>query len=97
VDGELLDPTALARWETIAPLAVNDFEPVVAARHPAIASLVGTLRASGCTPALMSGSGSVVFGVVPPGIDPAVVRGDPTARTVRTRTAARVEPVEALD
>jgi 4-diphosphocytidyl-2-C-methyl-D-erythritol kinase len=41
----------------------NDFEPVVAARHPEIAEAVATLRAAGARLAMMSGSGSAVFGL----------------------------------
>jgi 4-diphosphocytidyl-2-C-methyl-D-erythritol kinase len=41
----------------------NDFEPVVAARHPEIAEAVVTLRAAGARLAMMSGSGSAVFGL----------------------------------
>jgi 4-diphosphocytidyl-2-C-methyl-D-erythritol kinase len=41
----------------------NDFEPVVAARHPEIAEAVAVLRAAGSRLAMMSGSGSAVFGL----------------------------------
>ena len=41
----------------------NDFEPVVAARHPEIAETVTALRAAGAVLAMMSGSGSAVFGL----------------------------------
>jgi 4-diphosphocytidyl-2-C-methyl-D-erythritol kinase len=42
---------------------VNDLEPVVAARHPAIARIVMRLRRAGATHAAMTGSGSTVFGL----------------------------------
>ena len=42
---------------------VNDFEAVVFQRFPLIAALKGRLPALGAQPALMSGSGSAVFGV----------------------------------
>lgn len=91
----LLRRDSFATWEGIARLAVNDFEPVVAARHPEIAELLGMLRSAGCAPAMMSGSGSVVFGVLPEGGAPALdVRVPSTVLT--TRTATRVEPVSAL-
>ena len=61
----MLTLEALSDWSSIAPLAINDFEAVVAARHPSIAAIVERLRDLGCEPALMSGSGSSVFGVLP--------------------------------
>ncbi len=42
---------------------VNDFESVVFQRYPLIADLKERLQALGAQPALMSGSGSAVFGV----------------------------------
>jgi 4-diphosphocytidyl-2-C-methyl-D-erythritol kinase len=58
-----LDAGALGRWDALARVAANDFEPVVAARHPSIATAVRALRDAGATIAMMSGSGSTVFGV----------------------------------
>jgi 4-diphosphocytidyl-2-C-methyl-D-erythritol kinase len=93
---EPLEPASLSDWNTLAPLAVNDFEPVVAAHHPEIARLVRALRAAGCTPALMSGSGSTVVGVLPGGgaAPPDLGQG---VVTLLTRTATRVEPVSAVE
>jgi 4-diphosphocytidyl-2-C-methyl-D-erythritol kinase len=45
-------------WE-----AVNDFETVVFSQHPQLKSIKGKLLKLGARPALMSGSGSTVFGV----------------------------------
>jgi 4-diphosphocytidyl-2-C-methyl-D-erythritol kinase len=42
---------------------MNDLEPVVARRHPAIAILIGRLKRAGARYAAMSGSGSAVFGL----------------------------------
>ncbi len=42
---------------------VNDFEPVVFRQHPQLKSIKGKLLEFGAQPALMSGSGSSVFGV----------------------------------
>jgi 4-diphosphocytidyl-2-C-methyl-D-erythritol kinase len=91
----LIHPPQVARWESIARLAVNDFEPLVAARHPEIASVLQVQRASPAVElALLSGSGSAVF---------AILRGD-SARDLSksnydagmssfmTRTLLRVEP-----
>ena len=93
----MLDIPTLSRWDHIASLACNDFESSVGERYPAIARHVGTLRSLGCPVAMMSGSGSTVFGVgssedyrfgvMPPGV------GDPDdARYIATQTATRVEP-----
>lgn len=98
----ILKPAALADWKRLLPLAVNDFEPVVSTRHPVIVELLDGLRGMGCAPAMMSGSGSVVFGVMPdvsaaitfgypPGDSPPPVRG------LVTTSADRVEPVVVLD
>jgi len=43
----------------------NDLQPVVAAHHPKIGRLVGTLERAGAGHAAMSGSGSAVFGLFP--------------------------------
>jgi 4-diphosphocytidyl-2-C-methyl-D-erythritol kinase len=99
---ERLDVAMLARWDDLARLAINDFEPVVGSRHPQIAALVAELRAAGCAPAMMSGSGSTVFGVLP--LDArvdvphfAVMGSAPPPRALLTRTAVRVEPVIVAD
>jgi 4-diphosphocytidyl-2-C-methyl-D-erythritol kinase len=94
----VLDPDALVRWDTIVPLATNDFEPVVAARHPLIATALARLRDLGCRPAMMSGSGSSLFGVLPHGTVIDVPRfdgehGGPSPRVLLTRTATEVAPV----
>ncbi|NUO38924.1 MAG: 4-(cytidine 5'-diphospho)-2-C-methyl-D-erythritol kinase [Gemmatimonadaceae bacterium] len=98
----ILKPSSLKSWTHIAALAVNDFQEVVSTRHPEIAALVAGLRDMGCAPAMLSGSGSVVFGVEP--AEALGVRfvdaggeGQPTVRAVVTASADRVEPVVALD
>jgi len=60
----------LAAWATgdpaaIAPHLFNDLERAVLPHHPAIAALKHQLLAAGAVGALMSGSGSAVFGLVP--------------------------------
>lgn len=58
------DPPARAdRWLERLSGCRNDFEAVVAARHPEIAEAVATLRGAGARLAMMSGSGSAVFGL----------------------------------
>jgi 4-diphosphocytidyl-2-C-methyl-D-erythritol kinase len=99
----MIDPASLATWEKIVSLAVNDFEPVVAARHPEIAELVAGLRGAGYAPAMMSGSGSVVFGVAPASGTRGIVAPEEMlewpadVRPLLTGTATRVERVSALE
>jgi 4-diphosphocytidyl-2-C-methyl-D-erythritol kinase len=101
-DAEILNPALLADWQQLMALAVNDFEPVVSTRHPMITELLDGLRGIGCAPALMSGSGSVVFGVMPAGAS-SVTFGYPSGGAPPpvhgfvTASSDRVEPVVALD
>lgn len=89
-----VDPVALRQgsrdWNSLAVVAVNDLQPAVAARHPMITSYCTVLRDAGAHVAMMSGSGSAVFGVFgdPPDVD-AIARAC-NARTIRTRVPARV-------
>ena len=92
----VLDPVALASWEGIAAMAVNDFETVVAAHHPVLAAMVDALRNAGCAPAMLSGSGAVVFGVLPEGVSSWPKVNEPCT-TLITRSASHVEPVSILD
>ena len=92
-----------ASWESAARRSINDFEPVVRARWPAIDSLLSRGDRHGLFYRL-SGSGSTVFKV--PGIYtrtvdssvqlPALVVPKGT-KTIMTRTADSVVPVEILD
>ncbi len=59
----VIAPEALDTWESMAGLATNEFERVVARRRPVIAELVDELEAAGACVAMMSGSGSTVFGI----------------------------------
>ena len=59
----------------------NDLEPVVSARHPAIARIVSRLRRAGASHAAMTGSGSTVFGLF--GSERAARRA---ARAIATRS-----------
>ena len=98
----LLETHAMSSWDALASLASNDFEPVVAKRHPQIATLVAQLGAAGCAIAMMSGSGSSVFGVLPAtwAVDlPRLVLDEDglAPRVLLTRTATRVEPVIATE
>jgi 4-diphosphocytidyl-2-C-methyl-D-erythritol kinase len=88
---------ALDRWDAIAPLAVNDLEEVVIARHPDIGTCVKRLHDAGARIARMSGSGSTAFGVFDrrPSVS---TEGFPEGvRLVPTRTATSVAPIKLLD
>jgi 4-diphosphocytidyl-2-C-methyl-D-erythritol kinase len=50
-------------WSDVAPNAANDFEPVLFARYPQLAEYKEALIGSGAMFALLSGSGSALFGI----------------------------------
>jgi 4-diphosphocytidyl-2-C-methyl-D-erythritol kinase len=56
-------PARSGGWLETLRRCHNDFEPVVAARHPEIAEAIATLRGAGAVLAMLSGSGSAVFGL----------------------------------
>ncbi|MEO7082735.1 MAG: 4-(cytidine 5'-diphospho)-2-C-methyl-D-erythritol kinase [Gemmatimonadaceae bacterium] len=90
----VLAPAVLADWTSIAPIARNDFERVVARRHPVIAQLVDELRAVGAGLAMLSGSGSTVFGVFDDEPDAAAVARSTGQDVIQTNTSDRVVGVE---
>jgi len=56
-----------ASWSSVAARQVNDFEATVFAAHPALAEVRQRLEDAGALIARMSGSGSTLFGLWPPG------------------------------
>lgn len=91
----ILDLAQLGSWNGIARLAMNDFHPVVAARQPVVAELADELRAAGAAIAMLSGSGSTVFGIFDETEPPAaasLVRSTGHV-VVATRTSERVATV----
>lgn len=90
----VLSPASLATWEGIAALATNDFERVVARRHPRIAELVDELASFGAEPAMMSGSGSTVFGVFATPPDVAAIARSTGCTPIATATSSRVVRVD---
>lgn len=58
-----VDAEALSSWERVAPMAVNDFEPGVADRVPMLREALRAMKAFDAGVAMLSGSGSSVFGV----------------------------------
>ena len=77
-------------WDTIAAMATNDFQPVVAARHPLIHSYCSVLRDAGAHLAMMSGSGSAVFGIFGDQPDLASIARACDAPALLARIPARV-------
>jgi 4-diphosphocytidyl-2-C-methyl-D-erythritol kinase len=54
---------ALQGWQDVEGHAVNSFEPVLFSRHPILRELRDELRSAGAVMAMVSGSGSALFGV----------------------------------
>jgi 4-diphosphocytidyl-2-C-methyl-D-erythritol kinase len=89
-----LDVTALRHasrdWDTLATGATNDLQAVVAARHPVIDSYIDLLDDAGAGLAMMSGSGSAVFGIFADKPDVAAIARACNAPAVLARVPARV-------
>ena len=62
-DARSLALDRLRDWDSVAALAENDFEAVVAEEIPFIHLAISALRQGGARIAMMAGSGSSVFGV----------------------------------
>ncbi len=60
---------APSTWDDVAARASNDFEPIIVAAHPEIGRALDALRSRGARFALMSGSGSSVFGLFSSRVD----------------------------
>ena len=81
-------------WDAIAEEAVNHFEDPVFRRHPRLRAIRDRLREAGARPALLSGSGSTVFGVFDDGVGAreaaeGLRQADPSLRVLVTRTRTR--------
>ncbi|HET7564054.1 MAG TPA: 4-(cytidine 5'-diphospho)-2-C-methyl-D-erythritol kinase [Gemmatimonadaceae bacterium] len=87
----LMHVSQLGGWDDIAPLAGNDFEPVVAERHPEIRTIIETLRRAGAQIAQMTGSGSTVYGIFTHAPDVAAIERAVPGRVVLTQTTELVE------
>jgi 4-diphosphocytidyl-2-C-methyl-D-erythritol kinase len=94
--GALLDAASFATWDGVAAMATNDFEGPAEARHVELARYREALARAGAQVAMLSGSGSTVFGVL--GDRAPGVAGDdvPGARVIETTTAGSVVPVQVL-
>jgi 4-diphosphocytidyl-2-C-methyl-D-erythritol kinase len=87
-------PAGPLDWDGVADRARNDFEPVVFRRHPELGGYRDVLADHGARPALMSGSGSTLFGVFHDETGARAAAADfasrhPELRTVVTRTRSR--------
>jgi 4-diphosphocytidyl-2-C-methyl-D-erythritol kinase len=89
-----LDPASVATWEGLPAIATNDFGAVVARRHTIIGELVDELRSRGAAIAMLSGSGSTVFGVFDDAPDAAAIARSTGHSALSTRTSDRVVRVE---
>jgi 4-diphosphocytidyl-2-C-methyl-D-erythritol kinase len=90
----VIAPDSLATWESLALIATNDFERTVSARHPMIAELVDELSSANAVLAMLSGSGSAVYGVFDQPPDAAAITRSTKLSTMVTRTSDRVVRVE---
>lgn len=77
-------------WRALAPNAANDFQSVVEARHPIIKAYCSALRDEGAVLAMMTGSGSAVFGVFEEAPDAAKIARACDTWAVVTHVPARV-------
>jgi 4-diphosphocytidyl-2-C-methyl-D-erythritol kinase len=93
------DPAAYADWDHVAPRMMNDFQPVVGQRYGDIPLVVSRLRAvPNVIAALMSGSGSTVFGVMDAFEPPRGVMLMPAdGNMMMTSTAEHVVGVRRID
>jgi 4-diphosphocytidyl-2-C-methyl-D-erythritol kinase len=89
VEVETLRAAAQA-WDTLEIVATNELQHVVASRFPQIDTYCDALRTRGASIALMSGSGSAVFGLFAEEPDVAEIARACNAPTMLTRVPARV-------
>ena len=90
----VFDALSLSTWQSISRFARNDFEPVVAARHPALAGYLERLRNSRASFAQMTGSGSTIFGVLDTPPDFSKIPEEHRAQVTTTKTSIDVvQPV----
>lgn len=88
---------AFESWERAASHADNDFFEPVAQRHPVIRTIRDSLVDRGARIAMLTGSGSAVFGIFdsqPPAAGGSVA-GE--WEEIRTTTAAHVVPLQRID
>jgi 4-diphosphocytidyl-2-C-methyl-D-erythritol kinase len=92
----VIDPGSLATWESLALVATNDFERVVAAHHPIIAELVDELASRDAVLSMLSGSGAAVYGLFDELPDASAITRATGLTTIVTKTSDRVVRVELV-
>ena len=93
-DSLLIEGVDLGTWGSIARFARNDFEPVIAARHPELKGHLERLRSSRSMFSQMTGSGSTIFGVLDSPPNYAKVPEEYRSRVTTTKTSIDVvQPV----
>jgi 4-diphosphocytidyl-2-C-methyl-D-erythritol kinase len=93
---DVIAPSALATWDGVATIATNDFERVVGQRHHAVPELVDELASFGASIAMLSGSGSTVFGIFDTAPDAGAIARSTRCTVVATRTSERVVGVSLV-
>lgn len=88
---------AFASWDNAARHAENDFSEAVAVRHPVIRRIRESLLERGAKIAMLTGSGSAVFGIFDSEPPDARESGAEEWREIRTATAAHVVPLQRMD
>lgn len=88
---------AFASWDSAALHAENDFFDPLAERHPVIRRMRDSLLERGARIAMLTGSGSAVFGIFD--AEPPAAGEPPTGEweEIRTGTAAHVVPLQRID
>jgi 4-diphosphocytidyl-2-C-methyl-D-erythritol kinase len=96
-DAEVVDVSRLSDWDSLRRFATNDFERTIEERHPELSGYLEELKSMDCVLAMLTGSGSTVFGVAGRYlIDPRHESGPGRPRYIRTRTATHVERVAVI-
>lgn len=99
-DALVLHPLQFEGWDSLARIAINDFETPVVRRHPAIAHALTAQRGDASVQlAMLSGSGSSMFAIGRGDVllGAGRVMDDAGMRSVMTRTILRVEPPTRIE
>ncbi len=81
---------ASRRWDDLAAIASNDFDPIIARRFPIMESYRAALERAGAKIAMLSGSGSAMFGLFEGEPDVAEIARDCNAPVLPARVPPRV-------
>ncbi|MGI8547569.1 MAG: 4-(cytidine 5'-diphospho)-2-C-methyl-D-erythritol kinase [Gemmatimonadaceae bacterium] len=89
----------LSDWQRVAAMSKNTFAPIVNARTGGgvINRAIEVLEEAGAVPALMTGTGSTVFGIFEQPPDAEALARETGCRVILTRTATAVEAVHCSD